>query len=113
MPSLDNWLNASQDAASFDAGAILKRDLVELTIARGATDLDVQCVRVVPNRGGNERSETQANNVPSASGVVVIGDTDLDIQKGDLFEFRSTRYKVIYVISAIGGHIQAYAEGTQ
>lgn len=113
MPSLDNWLNAGQDGLVIGADAIMKRDLVELTIARGASDLDAQCVRVVPNRGGSEGTETQGNNVPSASGVVVIGDCNLDIQKGDLFVFRAVRYKVTYVILAINGHVQAYAEGTQ
>jgi hypothetical protein len=113
MPSLDNWLRGTQDGLTIGAETIQKRDLVEITIARGTSDLDPQCVRVVPSRGGSESGETQGNNVPSASGVVVIGDDDLNIRKGDLFVFRSTRYKVIYVMSAVAGHVQAYAEGTQ
>jgi len=113
MPKLANLLNDSQAGFSFDASAIMNRDLVEITIARGSSDLDVQCVRIVPNSMGSQGGQTVANNTPSQASVVVIGDSDLDMRKGDLFTFRSTRYKVLYVTSAIPGHVQAVAEGTQ
>jgi hypothetical protein len=114
MPNLTNWLrpNTAQTLA-FDPSRIIERDMVELTLARGTTDLDPQYVRVVPVSEGSQQGQTAGTNVASQAGVVVIGNDDLDIQKGDLFTFRSTRYKVIYVNSAIPGMIQARAEGTQ
>lgn len=114
MPNLDNWLNGDdQTMAAFDLSLVMGRDLVEIVFSRGSTDLDAQCVRIVPSSTGSQDGETAGNNVPSSARVVVIGDDDLDIKKGDLFEFRSDRYKVLYVMSAVKGHIQAVAEAMQ
>jgi hypothetical protein len=114
MPNLNSWLNGDdQTTAAFDLSLVMGRDLVEVVFSRGASDLDAQCVRVVPSSTGSQDGETVGNNTASSARVVVIGDDDLDIKKGDLFTFRSDVYKVFYVMSAVKGHVQAVAEAMQ
>lgn len=113
MPNFDNWMGTEQTGLTFDPDSIIKRDEVELVISRGSTDLTAQCCRVVPSAMGSQKGETQANNTPGQGDVVVIGDAKLNIKKGDLFTFRSTVYKVVYVNLGIPGQVQAVAEGVQ
>jgi len=114
MPNLDNWLGGAQDRADFDATTIINRDVVDVQFTRGDVQLAAQTVRVVPRsvRGGSGTG-ADPNNSPSQSDMVVIGDETLDVKKGDIFRFRSTRYKVVYVNTAMPGQTQARAEGTQ
>jgi len=113
MPNLSNWLNDTQTGLSLDLANMRNRDVVEIALVRGATTLDAQCVRVVPVNLGSLQGETAGNNVPTQMGVALIGAANLNIKKGDLFSFRSGRYKVISVMLAVQGHVQATAEGTQ
>jgi len=113
MPNLNNWLGVKQMGAMFSPENIINRDEVELIISRGDADLAAQCVRVVPISMGSQQGESAANNTPGQGGVVVIGNSDLDIKKNDFFVFRSTTYKIIFVNTAMPGQVQAMAEGMQ
>lgn len=111
MPSLYEWINTER--AAFDPTRIIVRDSVSLVLARGAVDLAAQTVRIAPVSPGRIRITTAGQNTASEIEVVVIGQSDLDIKKGDLFAFQGTKYKVEFVNKAFPGQVQARAKGTQ
>lgn len=114
MPNFSKWLGSEQAGATFSATRIIKRDAVDVVFSRGASDLAAQTCRVVPaGSSAGSPQQTDANNAYSQADVVVIGEADLNVQKGDFFTFRSERYKVFYVNMAIPGQVQAFAKGTQ
>lgn len=113
MPTLDNWL-ADSSAPDFSADRLIDRDPVTLLLARGATDIAAQTVRIVPasTARGSEllgSEGTQAGEVT----VVVIGDSDLDIRRGDKFKHLGTTYEVETVDKTMPGKIEARARGVQ
>lgn len=111
MPSLYEWINTEQ--ADFDPTRIIARDSEDLVLARGNSDLAAQTVRIAPVSPGRRDITTAGQNTASEMDVVVIGQSNLDIKKGDLFIFQGTKYKVAFVNKAFNGQVQARAKGTQ
>lgn len=111
MPSLDGWVSSEQ--AEFDPTRIIARDSESLVLARGSSDLAAQTVRIAPVSPGRRDTTTAGQNTASEMEVVVIGQSNLDIKKGDLFAYQGTTYKVTFVNKSFNGQVQARAKGTQ
>jgi hypothetical protein len=115
MPTFANWLGETP-TADFDAVSIIARDPYSLLLARGATDMAAQTVRIVPARTLSTPLELRGQDFASSMGesaVVVIGDDTLDIARDDTFVFRTVIYKVVSVDKSMNGKIEALARGVQ
>jgi hypothetical protein len=115
MPTFANWLGETP-TADFDAVSIIARDPYSLLLARGATDMAAQTVRIVPFGQRSANGEIRGRDDASLMGesaVIVIGDDTLDIARDDTFVFRTVIYKVVSVDKSMNGKIEALARGVQ
>lgn len=115
MPTFANWLGETP-TADFDAASIIARDPYALLLARGATDLAAQTVRIVPARQLSTPVELRGQDfatVMGESAVIVIGDDTLNIQRDDTFKYRDVVYKVVTVDRVMNNKTEALARGVQ
>lgn len=110
MVNLNGWRSTAQDAADFDPDVIIGRDSTSLVLGRGSSDLAAQTVRIVTTQDSNDSGGV---NSAGTLEVVIIGDSDLDVKKGDLFKYAGTIFKVFFVNSTFPGQVQARARGEQ
>jgi 2-keto-3-deoxy-galactonokinase len=115
MPTFANWLGETP-TADFDAASIIARDPYSLLLARGATDMAAQTVRIVPVGQRSTPMELRGRDDASSMGesaVIVIGDDTLNIARDDTFKYRDVVYKVVSVDKTMNGKIEALARGVQ
>lgn len=91
---------------------------VSLTIVRGDTTLTAQSVILAPaGRDTTARARKSESGSGAVEQLLVVGQPDLDIKRGDLFKYPSTvarlNYRVARVERTLHGMVQAYAEETQ
>lgn len=92
---------------------------VELTLVRGSQTLDAQTLLLTPMSATTFGVETKAQSGVGARNnqFLLVGQTDADIQRGDMFMYPSTEgrlnYKVIRVEKELVGMLQAVAEEVQ
>ena len=79
-----------------DLLAVRDSNAVSLVLRRGSTTLTAQTVRV-ERLGLQSRQAGSAAGQQNTTGVVVMGDTTLDIQIGDRFTSSSVLYEVKFV----------------
>ncbi len=87
-----------------DVALEIADDPVSVTLVRGSTTLTAQTVRLLQPPGesrGQERGS--AGGEQAEADLVVLGDEDLDIQRGDRFKADSEWYEVFYVQPALAG----------
>lgn len=97
-----------------DLDAIIGDHDQEIVIRRGKnTVLDPQTVRIERGGQGGSRHWQRDGSEERRTGVVVVGDTTLDIQKDDRFTVGGELYKVTAVSPNKQMGIQAEAELAQ
>ncbi len=103
-------LNAN-DLAEMKASIeeVMTDHMVSILIRRGEDELPAQNVRVERARSQSMRKEGEASE-ESRSRILVIGSTELDIQKDDRFNALDGLYRVTFVRPNRQVSIQAEAE---
>lgn len=105
----------------FDIANIMARRGQTLAITRGANGapFNVQAIVAPVGLGFSRETASGASGTPGRGNVVLIGyrsypgQTDLNVQRGDLFKIGATQYRCTYVEDAIPFRREAYAESTQ
>lgn len=122
MPNLNNWMNSTPDLGSldpmFDIAFEMSRRGQSLVLTRNNAAQAAQMLIVAPIRasGGEQRGEGALSGKQQ---IVIIGyrnytgQTDFNVQRGDMVTISGTRYRVIYVDGTIPGRTEATAEATQ
>lgn len=87
--------DADRAAMRADLQAVRDDNPVSITIRRGNTTLPTQTVRIA--RLAPARRTDSGQMEQSEQRVVVMGDTDLDIAKGDRFNAAGNLYEVDFV----------------
>lgn len=85
-----DWARARADLL-----AVRDDNAVSVAIRRGATTLPAQTIRIAQRGGSRPAATNGAERV--AGGVLILGDTDLDIQPGDRLNANGLLYEVIAV----------------
>lgn len=88
---------SADDIKQMQADAVAVRDdnSWSIEIRRGGANLPAQTVRIVARGSGSRTNSTTAEE--SRSGVLVMGDTNLDIQVEDRFNVNEALYRVVFV----------------
>jgi len=113
---LEEWYRQSERADS--VAFMIGHRGVSLAIVRGDETLDAQSVILAPAGRDTTASERKSESGSGAyEQLLIVGQPDLDIKRGDLFKYPSTvarlNYKVVRVERTLHGMVQAYAEETQ
>lgn len=97
------WRDADLDTGrEGDVALEIADDPVSVTMVRGSTTLAAQTVRLLqPPERGRERGS--AGGEQAEADLVVLGEEDLDVQRGDRFKADSQWYEVFYVQPALSG----------
>lgn len=106
MPTTTSWLTPDRaadwrdtDHATARAGDVAREiadDAVSLTLIRAGVEQTAQTVRLL-------MPKTQPRDLDSVGGhegriaLVVLGESDFDVQRGDRFSVSSQWYEVVYV----------------
>jgi outer membrane autotransporter protein len=113
MPEFVQWAGNGIDAAgrAATAWARIQRDPAQVVISRDGVTLAAQTVRVV--LGGDVWTGAAARRRGVLFGVTHHPTaTDTDIQRGDVFAYAGSRYRVLHV-ARLPGAVQATVEAWQ
>ena len=114
--TLEEWYRQADRGAT--VSFMIGHRGVSLTLVRDGTVLDAQMVLLVP--AGRNNSATEKNGEGGTAAheqLLIVGQDDLNIQRGDKFKFPATRgrlnYEVVRIETTLVGMVQAFCEEVQ
>jgi hypothetical protein len=122
MPETTEWLTAERakdwrdlslsTARAGDVTREIADDPASITVMRGQSDLSAQTVRLL-QPSGRAREGGTAGGEEATADLIVLGESDLDLQRGDRFYHSSQLYEVMYVNPSLTGRVEAQARQVQ
>lgn len=122
MPTVTSWLTADRakdwrdlDLSTGREGDVTREiadESTSVTIRRAGVDQPAQTVRLLqpPARGQEQGS---VGGEESEADLVVLGESDFDVQRGDRFLVSGELYEVVYVAPGQSGRVEAKARQVQ
>lgn len=112
MTDFTNWTIDQErgEGVSF----LLAHRGVSIVLRRGSTNLAAQTVLIVPDTNTSSQERDAEQGQSAAQRYFVIGESDLDIQRGDTFSLNPVNanqrnFEVISVDKSLPGQVQARA----
>jgi len=111
MTDFSNW-DITQERGE-GVGFLLEHRGVSVTLRRGSSNLAAQTVLIVPTNSPRERGAAEQGQ-SAAQEYIVIGESDLNIQRGDTFSYLPVNagqrnFEVNSVDRTLPGQVQARA----
>jgi hypothetical protein len=109
------WRDADLDTGrEGDVALEIADDPVSVTLVRGSTTVAAQTVRLLHPPGAPAGTEAGSpGGEQTEADLVVLGESDFDVQRGDRFTTDGEWYEVFYVQPAQSNRVEALARQGQ